>query len=150
MDQRIAKQVIHMYTLNKCSVLFCSVLYSVVITRQSNRPISKFSSPCIEFKCFWSMFVYNVLSELIEIRLSKERVQVSMRIFLFRQFCKNQATKSIKTVLLYLYNLCYFSDIDECLSNPCLNGATCDNEENHFTCNCTDDWQGTRCDQGEI
>ena len=35
------------------------VLYSVVITRQSNPPISQFSSPCTEFKSVWSMFVYN-------------------------------------------------------------------------------------------
>jgi len=32
---------------------------SVVITRQSNPPISQFDSPCNEFTSFWSMFVYN-------------------------------------------------------------------------------------------
>ena len=32
------------------------VLYSVVITRQSNPPISQFNSPCNEFTSFWSMF----------------------------------------------------------------------------------------------
>ena len=35
------------------------VLYSVVITWQSYRPISQFNSPCTEFKSVWSMFVYN-------------------------------------------------------------------------------------------
>ena len=35
------------------------VLYSVVLTRQSNPPISHFNSPCNEFKSVWSMFVYN-------------------------------------------------------------------------------------------
>jgi len=38
------------------------VLYSVVITRQSNPPISQFNSPCNEFTSVWSMFVYNTLS----------------------------------------------------------------------------------------
>ena len=35
------------------------VLYSVVITRQSNPPISKFNSLCNKLTSFWSMFVYN-------------------------------------------------------------------------------------------
>ena len=35
------------------------VLYSVVITRQSNPPISQFNSLCNEFTSVWSMFVYN-------------------------------------------------------------------------------------------
>jgi len=34
------------------------VLYSVVITRQSNPPISQFNSPCNEFTSVWSMFLY--------------------------------------------------------------------------------------------
>ena len=32
---------------------------AVVITRQSNPPISQFNRPCNEFTSFWSMFVYN-------------------------------------------------------------------------------------------
>ena len=35
------------------------VLYSVVLTRQYNPPISQFNSPCNEFNSVWSMFVYN-------------------------------------------------------------------------------------------
>ena len=35
------------------------VLYSVVITRQSNPPISQFNSLCNEFTSVWSMCVYN-------------------------------------------------------------------------------------------
>ena len=35
------------------------VLYSVVITWQSNPTISQFNSLCNEFTGFWSMFVYN-------------------------------------------------------------------------------------------
>jgi len=37
------------------------VLYSVVITRQSNTPISQFNSLCNEFTSVWTMFVYNTL-----------------------------------------------------------------------------------------
>jgi len=41
------------------------VLYSVVITRQSNPPISQFNSRYNEFTSFWSMFVYNTYSSHI-------------------------------------------------------------------------------------
>ena len=35
------------------------VLNSVVLTGQSNPPISQFNTPCNEFTSVWSMFVYN-------------------------------------------------------------------------------------------
>ena len=37
------------------------VLYYVVITWQSNLPISQFNSPCNEHTSVWSMFVYNTI-----------------------------------------------------------------------------------------
>jgi len=40
-------------------IQWTSVLYSAVITRQSNPPISQFSRSCNEFTSAWSMFVYN-------------------------------------------------------------------------------------------
>jgi len=42
------------------------VLYSVVITRQSNPLISKFNSPCNEFTSVWSMCVYISRGSLIK------------------------------------------------------------------------------------
>ena len=46
---------------NRCymSIEWTRVIYSLVITRQSNPPISQFNSPCNEFTSFWSMFLYN-------------------------------------------------------------------------------------------
>ena len=38
-------------------------LYSVVVTRQSNPPISQFNRPCNEFTIGWPMFVYNTHTE---------------------------------------------------------------------------------------
>jgi len=35
-------------------------IYSVVITHQSNPPVSKFSSLCNEFSSVWSMFPCNI------------------------------------------------------------------------------------------
>jgi len=42
------------------------VLYSVVITRQSNPPISQFNSLCNELTSVWSMFVYNSRYDMIQ------------------------------------------------------------------------------------
>ena len=55
MYQCITKQVLHVYTMD-------TVLYSAVITRQSNPPISKFSRPCNEIMSVWSMFLCNTNS----------------------------------------------------------------------------------------
>ncbi|KAH3701912.1 hypothetical protein DPMN_076908 [Dreissena polymorpha] len=41
-------------------------------------------------------------------------------------------------------------DINECATNPCKNGATCNNLLNNYTCTCTGGWQGTNCDQGKF
>ena len=42
------------------------------------------------------------------------------------------------------------TDIDECLSNPCLNGGLCSNGESRYTCTCLAGWTGARCDVGKI
>jgi len=40
-------------------------------------------------------------------------------------------------------------DIDECAPNPCLNGASCQDEVNGFTCSCKDGFLGARCETGK-
>lgn len=37
------------------------------------------------------------------------------------------------------------TDINECSSNPCLNGATCVNGLNQWSCNCVPGFNGTNC-----
>lgn len=37
-------------------------------------------------------------------------------------------------------------DLDKCRSNPCLNGATCTNKPNDYTCKCAPDYYGFNCD----
>ena len=52
---------------------------------------------------------------------------------------------------VYFHNLeCVFQylDIDECASDPCLNNATCHDQINGYTCNCTDGYNGTHCETG--
>ena len=79
-QKRICSEVIFMYENidhifpNKLHGPMCiqwtHVLYSVVITRQSNSPISQFNSLCNEFTSVWTMFVYNTLSYSLQ-RLNK-------------------------------------------------------------------------------
>ena len=40
-------------------------------------------------------------------------------------------------------------DIDECASNPCLNGGTCLDQENGYICNCPPGFTGVHCDNGK-
>ena len=40
----------------------------------------------------------------------------------------------------------YFTDTDECISNPCLNGGTCIDGVYNFTCVCPGAFVGHRCE----
>ena len=40
------------------------------------------------------------------------------------------------------------TDIDECASNPCLNGGTCVDRLDGFTCQCTSGFTGPICGNG--
>ena len=39
-----------------------------------------------------------------------------------------------------------FLDTDECASDPCQNGGTCEDGENGYTCTCADGWEGDNCE----
>ena len=42
------------------------------------------------------------------------------------------------------------ADIDECLSDPCQNGETCNNHINAFNCSCAPGYQGDTCEEGML
>ena len=44
---------------------------------------------------------------------------------------------------------CVFSDIDECASNPCLNGGTCEDELDRYHCHCPPGFTGCMCESGK-
>lgn len=48
----------------------------------------------------------------------------------------------ISNVLIYYKNL--FSDIDDCLGNPCENGGKCIDDVNDYKCDCSDTIGDTR------
>ena len=41
------------------------------------------------------------------------------------------------------------SEVNECDSNPCQNGGTCEDGDNMFTCTCPAEWTGTMCETSE-
>ena len=52
------------------------------------------------------------------------------------------------------YSICTVSDVitdvNECESSPCLNGASCIDLDNGYRCQCIEGWQGDTCHQGKI
>ena len=66
-------------------------------------------------------------------------------------YFKSTVINSFETLL---HSKCYSwffpgLDIDECGPSPCLNGGTCIDGINQFTCNCTEGWTADRCHIGE-
>lgn len=61
----------------------------------------------------------------------------------FEYIFKNCLDTVIEVIIAY-----YFADVDECASNPCLNGGTCSNRVNGFTCECAGGFVGDNCEAG--
>ena len=51
---------------------------------------------------------------------------------------------------MFDFDLYFFSDIDDCDPGPCENGATCADEVDDYTCNCTVGYFGKNCSQSMI
>ena len=43
-----------------------------------------------------------------------------------------------------------FSDIDNCVNHTCINGGSCVDGINSYSCSCVKGYTGDRCEKGEI
>lgn len=53
------------------------------------------------------------------------------------------------STLILITDLLYFTDDDECVSDPCLNGGFCLDDINDYFCVCAPGWNGKDCENGE-
>ena len=52
--------------------------------------------------------------------------------------------------LMITFPWCFPSDIDDCESAPCMNGASCIAGVNSYICNCTGGYVGSSCETGKF
>ena len=48
-----------------------------------------------------------------------------------------------------VYSSILFVDVNECTQNICENGATCNNFDGGYSCNCAFGWSGDHCNIGK-
>ena len=58
-------------------------------------------------------------------------------------YSMHKLNKKLKIVFFFVV-----SAIDECRSDPCQNGATCNDLHNNYTCSCTVEYSGRHCETG--
>ena len=71
--------------------------------------------------------------------------------------CYHTLTKAYSMLSNFLSEYCFSikvshssTEINECDSSPCRNGATCNNQINSYTCACAAGYSGTNCESGKI
>ena len=52
----------------------------------------------------------------------------------------------LKLSSVIFYNMIAFTDIDDCMPDSCLNGGTCEDGINSFTCQCAEGFDGPTCE----
>ncbi len=65
-------------------------------------------------------------------------------------FCKHIGDNNMFNIWAVICNAILFSDIDYCDSNPCQNGATCNDLINSYVCVCVDGYIGLNCQTGNV
>ena len=51
--------------------------------------------------------------------------------------------------ILVIYPAFLYADINECASNPCVNGGTCKDEIGQYVCACPGGFSGNNCEIGK-
>ena len=66
-----------------------------------------------------------------------------------RMYLLNYISMSSQAAYNYQYSF-FKTDIDECASSPCTNGATCSNQVNSYSCICAAGYTGAKCETGNV
>ena len=85
------------------------------------------------------MFLFNILVKIV---IEKDMINPATIIIV---------APGITVMLKTPYFCLLFSpaiDVDECLSEPCLNGATCTDLIGYYRCECDLGYDGTNCETG--
>ena len=48
------------------------------------------------------------------------------------------------------FNLILIIDVDECVTDPCKNGATCVDQVGSYRCNCVAGYTGSNCETSKV
>ena len=57
-------------------------------------------------------------------------------------------SKPVGDLVVNMFMCCLFVDIDECSSDPCMNGGTCTDDVNMYSCACVSGYTGGTCEIG--
>ena len=61
------------------------------------------------------------------------------------EYDQNNNDNKNQTVVIVVF----FSDVNECLRNPCQNGGKCTNSKGSYSCSCAAGYEGKNCDKGK-
>ena len=107
--------------------------------------------------CAWSGLVRMVVKQWTRASRVSVSVQPDTPGNIAKQVCHRKTSVILKYQNVFASHhpvnprtswLEYLSDIDECVSEPCANGATCNDGVNHFDCSCVDGYTGRVCETG--
>ena len=89
---------------------------------------------CTEYLSFWVLLNYNMRETC---KYFNGSINVNI---VFKKKKKQLQSKQCYNFIL---------DIDDCFPDPCLNGGTCIDGINTYTCQCSDGYSGVNCGGGE-